>query len=281
MSIAAVSWATRDVPNDLTPGQRLVLIYLAESAGGNGSDWIGAWPSNQTIATAFGMTRRTVLRHIQALEDRGLIRRGDQRMVGHYRPDRRPIVWDLVPDPAKWTGCQNVTPSEPARGDTTDRTGCHGGPNGVTPRTERGDTGVTQTILKPSMEPSIEPTPYSPPASAPTGNGYPDAFEDWWATYPVRKDKQAAFKAWEKVAAKIGETNLMQALVDRLPQINAAAPYIKYPATWLNKGGWQDDIEAPTVKMSQQDERRAKLLAAAQQLTSPGQEAGHEYRQLG
>ena len=278
MSIAAVSWATRDVPNDLTPGQRLVLIYLAESAGGNGSDWIGAWPSAQTIATAYGMTRRTVLRHLQVLEGRGLIRRGDQRMVSHYRPDRRPVVWDLVPDATNRTGCQNVTPSL-ERGDTTDRTGCHGGPNGVTPRTERGDRHVTQTVLKPSMEPSMEPTPYSPPASEPTGSGYPDAFEDWYATYPVHKDKTAALKAWRKVVAKIGETNLMQALVDRLPQIHAAAPYIKNPATWLNKGGWQDDIETPTVKMSQNDQRQQAIIDAANQLFS--EEVNHDRPAIG
>ncbi len=269
MSLKAITWVMECAPVK-SPAEQVVLYALADRAHDDGTC---AWPAQAWLAERTRLSTRTVRRHLAEMEERGLIRRGDPQLVSHIPSQRRPIVWDLVM-------------SRPDNGDRPDQAGQNVRPdNGDRSRPDNGDrsrpdTGVLQTIpLNHPVEPSL--SPYSPPASAPTGNGYPDAFEDWYATYPVRKDKQAAFKAWQKVAAKIGETNLMQALVDRLPQINAAAPYIKYPATWLNKGGWQDDIEAPTVKMSQQDERRAKLLAAAQQLTSPGQEAGHEYRQLG
>ena len=37
----------------------------------------------------------TVRRKLKYLEQRGLIRRGDQRMVAHFDPYHRPVVWDL------------------------------------------------------------------------------------------------------------------------------------------------------------------------------------------
>ena len=267
MSLKAITWVLESAPVK-SPAEQVVLYALADRAHDDGSC---AWPSQSWLAARTRLSARTVRRHLAEMEGRGLIRRGDQRLVAHIPSQRRPVVWDLVmtgPD----TGDRSSLTGQNDRPDTGDRSRPDTGDR------SRPDTGVLQTVLKnPPVEPSL--SPYSPPASAPTGNGYPDAFEDWYATYPVRKDKQAAFKAWQKVAAKIGETNLMQALVDRLPQINAAAPYIKYPATWLNKGGWQDDIEAPTVKMTQNDKRQQAIIDAANQLFA--EEVNHDRPAIG
>ena len=267
MSLKAITWVMECAPVK-SPAEQVVLYALADRAHDDGTC---AWPAQAWLAERTRLSTRTVRRHLAEMEGRGLIRRGDPRLVAHIPSQRRPIVWDLVM-------------SRPDNGDRPDQTGQNVRPDtGDRSRPDNGDrsrpdTGVLQTIpLNHPVEPSLPP--YSPPASTPTGNGYPDAFEDWYATYPVRKDKQAAFKAWQKVAAKIGETNLMQALVDRLPQINAAAPYIKYPATWLNKGGWQDDIEAPVVKMSQNDQRQQSIIDAANQLFA--QEVTHDRPAIG
>ncbi len=90
MSLAALAWAlwhaeTKD------PTERVVLIRLGDHADPDGR---GAYPSQRTLA-GLDLTVRTVRRHLDALECRGLIRRGDQRLVDHIRSDRRPIVWDL------------------------------------------------------------------------------------------------------------------------------------------------------------------------------------------
>ncbi|WP_291478462.1 helix-turn-helix domain-containing protein [Corynebacterium sp.] len=251
MSIAAVAWATRKAPKDITPGQRLVLIYLAEAAGGDDSDWIGAWPSAQTIADAYGMSRRTVMRHLQALEDRGIIRRGDQRMVASYRPDRRPIVWDIVPTPSEWSGCQNVTPQNDERGDTTVRTGCHGGPNGVTPRSERGDTGVTQTTQEPPDEPSVKPTPSSPPPG--------DRFDEFWSLVPRKAGIGKARTAYRNAVKRAGDE---QTVIDGMrrfandPNLPTEKRFIPHPATWLNGDRWEDEPLPPRLSTLPAESRR-------------------------
>lgn len=89
-------------------GARLVLIALADSAGVDGS---AAWPSASTLAEGLVVSVRTVRRRLEELESRGLIRRGDQRLVDHLRADRRPVVYDLAMAPPR--GVRTVTSARP------------------------------------------------------------------------------------------------------------------------------------------------------------------------
>lgn len=74
------------------PIARLVLIGLANHAADDGT---GARPSVATLAEYAGCSVRSVHNKLDVLREVGLIRRGDQRAVGHLRADRRPVVWDL------------------------------------------------------------------------------------------------------------------------------------------------------------------------------------------
>ncbi|MGN7705060.1 helix-turn-helix domain-containing protein [Cellulosimicrobium sp. 22601] len=94
MSLRAMLWALYDAPTqDVPHGAFRVLLVLADHAGDDGT---GAWPHVETIAEKLNVTRRTVERHLAALRDAGLIRKGDQQLVKLRRGDRRPTVWDLA-----------------------------------------------------------------------------------------------------------------------------------------------------------------------------------------
>ena len=81
---------------------RQVLLYLAHRANDNGQ----CWPSQATIAADVGITRRTVIRAIEALQELGevaVIRTGNGR--GNV------TLYELKGD--------TVSPNAPVKGDTT------------------------------------------------------------------------------------------------------------------------------------------------------------------
>lgn len=96
-------WALYGVtPEEADPEERLVLLVLADHAGHDGT---GAYPSKKTISEATGLSRATVYRKCQSLQRKNLVRPGDQQLVMHFTPDRRPVVYDLA-----MTGSHAETP---------------------------------------------------------------------------------------------------------------------------------------------------------------------------
>lgn len=91
MSVQAMAWVldgAPDLPAHLV-GTLMAIANAADSGGHN------AWPSQETIGRQARKTVRAVRKDLAQLELLGLIRRGDQRIVMHIRPDRRPVVWDI------------------------------------------------------------------------------------------------------------------------------------------------------------------------------------------
>ena len=190
MSWQASSWALRDAPVGGDTTKRMLLMALGEYADPAGR---GARPSARTLAVLMHKDVRTVRRQLAALERAGVIRRGDQRLVSHIRPDRRPVVWDLAMPMAGESGMSReqestvwdevehgVTPRPPRAEEASSPS------TGVTPLTgrepERGDTGdiasnrrgdihVPNGVTPVSPNPSKEKT-YKPPI-APHGGRTP------------------------------------------------------------------------------------------------------------
>ena len=134
MSIQAVTWALEHAP-DVPANLVSTLIGLANHAGRDGR---GSYPSNETLATYTRKSVRQVQRDVDRLTDLGLIRPGNPAFVAHIRPDQRPQVWDLAMERER--GDTYVTPFES---------------HGVTPVTERGDTGDVNGVTPMSPEPSL------------------------------------------------------------------------------------------------------------------------------
>ena len=96
-----------------TPGELVVLYALADRADDDGR---GAFPSQEWLARRSRCSTRSVRRRLGELESRGVICRGDQDLVAHYRPDRRPIVWDIcMADGPVLTGGQIDRPDKSGR----------------------------------------------------------------------------------------------------------------------------------------------------------------------
>jgi hypothetical protein len=146
LSIQAITWAIEDAP-DVPPHLVGTLIGLANHADRDGR---GAYPSQETLTHYNRKAPRQTKRDLDDLQSRGLIRQGDQRFVAHYRPDRRPIVWDLA--------LERVRP----RGVTHDTSPAHGVSSMVERGVIHGQNGVSPTTPKPSLEPKEEPRPSSP-----------------------------------------------------------------------------------------------------------------------
>ena len=85
-------WALHEAPC-ANPTQRVILLAMADPAHDDGTC---SFRSQATLAGIVGCSDRTIREHLSDMEERGLIRRGDQELVSHYRGDRRPIVWDLA-----------------------------------------------------------------------------------------------------------------------------------------------------------------------------------------
>ncbi len=124
MSVQAIAWVLDDAP-DLPAHLLGTLIVVANHADTYGKN---SWPSQGTIARQARKSERAVRNDLADLERRGLIVRGNQRLVLHIREDRRPVVWDLPmsrqeADDRKWTAGRGV----PGGTGQPDVHGRHGG----------------------------------------------------------------------------------------------------------------------------------------------------------
>lgn len=138
MSVEAIAWVLNEAP-DVPPQLVGTLVGLANHASPDGRN---AYPSQARLAKYTRKSERQVRRDLSDLAARGLIRRGNQRIVEHLPIDRRPVVYNLAMDLDGGT-------STSARSSTSPRTSV----------SERGDVddrnGGTSTSAKPSSEPSI------------------------------------------------------------------------------------------------------------------------------
>lgn len=93
------------------------------------------------------------------------------------------------------------------------------------------------------------------------------SFEDFWAVWPKKVAKPDAKRAWDKVTAVVDGERIIAAAVAY--RDNPGIPdrqFIPYPATWLNRAGWDDELPAPRGgRMSTVDAGRAADAILAQQ----------------
>jgi len=92
MTLQALVWATVEAP-DVPTHCLAVLQGLANHAKEDGRD---AYPSVELLSYYARKSERAVARDLAELEERGLIRRGDQRAAFRIPAQYRPTVWDLA-----------------------------------------------------------------------------------------------------------------------------------------------------------------------------------------
>ena len=72
-------------------------------------------------------------------------------------------------------------------------------------------------------------------------------FEDFWKAYPKRVAKEDAIKAWNKI--KMDES-VFKKILDAIKLQDLASQekkFVPFPATWLNKRRWEDEVAAKPV----------------------------------
>ena len=69
-------------------------------------------------------------------------------------------------------------------------------------------------------------------------------FERFWAAYPKKRNKETARKAFKKLKGVSIETLLEAIEKQKRSQdwLKDGGQYIPYPATWLNAGGWENEV---------------------------------------
>lgn len=75
-------------------------------------------------------------------------------------------------------------------------------------------------------------------------------FDVFWSAYPKKKSKDDALKAWQKKKDKppIAEILAKLELQKKSDQWQKeAGQFIPYPATYINAGGWHDEIEKKKI----------------------------------
>lgn len=138
MSVEAIAWVLNHAPVE-SPVSKLVLVALANHAHPDGS---AAFPSVSTICRYTCLSERSVRQHLDNLEQRGVIRRCDPKIVAAYikRADRRPIGYDILINEVH----EMQVVKQRGAGDAS---------NGVQEVQERGAGDAPKPNNKPSIEP--------------------------------------------------------------------------------------------------------------------------------
>ena len=172
------------------PLRKLVLLKLADNA----SDLGECWPSYQHIADQCEISKRSVMNHIEALCECGLIKK--ELRTGPKGNSSNVYQLNLrsagdSPGGSANRSLPGATDSLPGAGDSP------GGSAGAAPRISHSFEPVNEPVNEP-----IKHTGASAIASAPTRSAkqdYSPEFEKAWQAYPKRaggNSKAAAFKAW-------------------------------------------------------------------------------------
>lgn len=98
--------------------------------------------------------------------------------------------------------------------------------------------------LNPLVRQSSNETP-SKPIKTKTESGYTDDFETFWAKYPRKTGKGAAFASWKKSKAALKDVmNALEWQVRQDQWTKSDGQFIPMPSTYLNQRRWED---APDV----------------------------------
>lgn len=207
MSVQATTWAWQQ--NTESSGQRLVLLALADAAGGDEDDPRMCWPSVARISAMVGIGESTVKMHMERLAEIGLISKIERRR----RRDGTLGTWWIT---------VNFTRADPSAVVTPTRAD----PPAVAEPTTADPSAVDHSRPIGSLEPSFSEPPKE----------ISRAFDVFWAAYPRRIAKPAAKRAWMNIS-KRDQAVALQAIDAWCKYWTAKGEpeFIPYPQKWLNQ----------------------------------------------
>ena len=69
-------------------------------------------------------------------------------------------------------------------------------------------------------------------------------FHQFWEAYPLKEAKKEAFKAWQKARDRPALPVILSAIERAKAGRKWREGYITRPATWINRGSWDDEVVA-------------------------------------
>jgi replicative DNA helicase len=106
--------------------------------------------------------------------------------------------------------------------------------------------------------------PASPPFAGPTQAEIDAGFDEWWAHYPRKDDKLDAKRVYTALVSGKRKDGFTATIPQLLAAVKRFRPtgdrqYIKLPATWLNKGSWQDSASGAAAAAASLDDEVCEL----------------------
>ena len=195
------------------PLRKMVLIKLADQANDDGV----CWPSYESIAKTCEISRRSVISHIQWLEEHGFLRIEKRYNAAESKNFSNNYHLTLRNGKqAVKTKCKSRTSAANALGGANDSL-------------SNGENAAPKPISKPINEPINEPIKVNVP------------FDDFWNLYDKKLgDKDKIEKKWQSL-----KDSDREAIMKHLPLYKKSQPNKKYrkdPATYLNNKSWNDEI---------------------------------------
>ena len=173
------------------PLRKLVLLKLADNA----SDLGECWPSYQHIADQCEISKRSVMNHIEALCEGGLIKKELRTGPKGNSSNVYQLNLRSAADSPGGSANRSLPGAADSPGSAADSPG---GSAGAAPRISHSFEPVNESVNEP-----IKNTGASADASAPARSAkqdYSPEFETAWQAYPKRaggNSKAAAWKAWK------------------------------------------------------------------------------------
>jgi hypothetical protein len=230
-----------------------------------------AWPGRETIATALGISVRTVIRTVNALVARGhlkVVAGGGRGISNHYRP---------ILKKANASSRFSETSNPPSRGGNGDTAVTLSEPETVTPVTGNGDKRRPKTVTRLSpelIEDSIEELidPFSAPSVPEKGRGLDhkpadgaglgappsvfneerkkaveresagQAFKKFWQHYPKREGEDGARREFTRLINEGIDPKEIIAGAMRYAAERTGEPerFTRSATNWLRDGRWKD-----------------------------------------
>ena len=188
---------------DLTPSQKIVLLMLSDRHNPD----LGCFPSIKRMSKDCNMSRSSIFAHLTVLEKKGLIeRKGRCREDGQQTSNEYYLNID--------NGVQNIDAG--------------GAKSGLSP-IQNLDTNNHVSINH---------------VNKPILRSNSIGFDNFWAIYHRKVGRANAEKAFSKASHAVGVDKILDAVKPYADSVShKEKKFIPHPATWLNQGRWDDELE--------------------------------------
>ncbi len=250
-SIKPEFWTSEDIAS-VTWEQRLLFIGLWSYVDDNG---VGRDVDRLIASSLFPLEEDP--RETLAIVSRGLQWLSGQGLITRYMVDGKPFLhiaaWDKhqridKPNKSRYKlpTCENAVISDTLATPSRDSLAWSSGTE------EQWNRGAEEE------ETSSPAAPSRPPELS--------GFDAFWDEYPRRVGKQDAIKAWRQAVKRTNPETILAGALRLAQDPNREEQFTPHAATWLNRGGWEDDPlpernQTSRPRPSTTDERVAAVQA--------------------